>query len=252
MSKMDLLNWPIAHLQVVIQGPRLLPHCSSVISNVWFPVTVLFCRDPVEGERGMVQVWKSHSWILLLFHWWYSVIPPRHEGSGKRATASSLQLYTTFVGQGAIDSNNVLIFSNQACLSSFSSSLQWAWLLLLEAGESPICISLYIGTIFSKFLSTDSRFQFPSNLLWSKNPETGHTILFQGSARCCQEELFKEKHPTGCTAIKIAETLPQGECRDLSFSLVSHSLRLGLYNSMFEALGCLYKHAILTAPGSPI
>lgn len=100
-------------------------------------------------------------------------------------------------------------------------------------------VSLYIGTIFTKFLNTDSRFQFPSNLLWSKNPETGHTIPVQGSARCCQEELFKEKHPTGCRAIKIAETLPQGECRDLSFSLLSHSLRLGLYNSMFEALGLL-------------
>lgn len=135
--------------------------------------------------------------------------------------ASSPQLYTTFVGWGTIASNNFSIFSNQVCLSSFFSSCNEPGFFYLKL-EKVQSVSLYIGTIFTKFLNTDRLFRFLSNLLWSRNPETGCAIFIQGSARCCQEELFKEKHPTGCTAIKIAETLPQGKYRDLHFSSLSH------------------------------
>lgn len=131
-----------------------------------FQVIVVFCKNPAEGEREMVQVWKSHSCLLLLFHWWYSMSPSTQRKQVKGHGFLSQQLYTTFVGLGATASNTVSRFSNHACLSLFSSSLQWSWLLLFEAGESLICVFIYRYSLYQVFKY--SHFQFTSNLLWSK------------------------------------------------------------------------------------
>lgn len=131
-------------------------------------MTLLFCRKPVEGERRMVQVGRSHPCLLLLFH--CNILWPHRDmkEAGKRHGFLSTTIHhLCWMGNHCL--KQFLNFFQASLPQLIFFFLQWAWLLLFEAGESPICISLYRYYLHQVFKYRPS-FLIPFQLVVEQKP----------------------------------------------------------------------------------
>lgn len=177
MSKMYLPIWQLAHLQVVTQGPRLLPHCGSVTCNMWFPGD----RAPLQeasrrnGGRGAGTLPSQVPQSERITHDFcsYSTDDTPQSHLDAREAGKVVVIGKWFPGDNSIPPllgrKSPLQMMSQflpikPVWAIFLFPLQRAWLLLFRSRrKSNLC--LYVGTILTWFLRKDSHFQFPSNML---------------------------------------------------------------------------------------